>query len=212
MPLGRRTLIPLVLLTFALGGCGVLRDSQLTRAESFNDTDAAFVRAVVAHERTVETIARLGRDKAGRVELRGFAKKTLARQALTGRRLSSFDSALRGRRATTLGRQLRPPRFDPRALRRAVSFDHEFLVRLIEQDEYAVATAAVERVRGGNPNLRSLAKRTEETSRRDLQQLKHWLRTWYGDDTQRGAPPGMAPGPPPGGGGGTGGGGPSPQV
>jgi hypothetical protein len=83
-----------------------------------------------------------------------------------------------------------------------VSFDHEFMVSLILQHEYAMAAAAVERRRGGDERIKALADEIYDSSRKDLAKLRSWLRTWYGDDTLRGVPRGPAPAPTPGGGGG----------
>jgi uncharacterized protein (DUF305 family) len=213
MSFRRRLLVPALLAAVPLAGCDGLGGNVMGHADPVNGTDAAFVRAMIEHERAVGSIARLGRKKALRVELRGIAKDRLARQGRNLGNLGWFDKALRDRRVSPLGARIRrgPPPHDPRALRRAVSFDHEFLRVMIEQHEYAMATAAVERDRGGDPRLRALAKKIHASSQRDLATLRRWLRTWYGDDTQRGTPPGPPLGP---GGGGGGGGspGPAPEV
>jgi uncharacterized protein (DUF305 family) len=155
---------------------------------------------MVAHERAVGSIAQLGREKAMRVELREIARKRLAQHGSNVSSLNVFEGALRGRRVPPLGARTRrgPPRYDPRGLARAVSFDHEFLVRMIEQEEYAVAAAAVERDRGGDWRVKALADEMSHDSEQNLIRLKKWLHTWYGGQTQ----PGPAPGPPNGGGGG----------
>jgi len=198
-----RLLVPALLATVSLAGCGGSGGGGmlgLGKKESPNQTDAAFVRAMVAHERAVGSIAELGREKAMRVELREIARKRLAQHGSNLTSLGVFEDALRGRRVAPLGARTHrgPPRYDPRGLAGAVSFDHEFLVRMIEQEEYAVAAAAVERNRGGDSRLKALAKDMSHDSEQNLIRLKHWLHTWYGGDTQ----PGVPPGPPNGGGGG----------
>jgi len=199
----RRAPFAALIAAAALTGCGGV-GGPFSRATPANDTDAAFVRAMIAHERTVGSIAELGSQKALRVELRGIARDTLTRHRRTRPDLELFEAALRGRPVSLLRSYIRrqPPRFDARGLRNAVSFDHEFLVRMIEQQEYAVTTAAAERDRGKDPRLRAFAASMYKSSRRDLEKLKHWLNTWYGP-TQ----PPPSPGGPPGGGGGGGGGG-----
>jgi uncharacterized protein (DUF305 family) len=201
---------PFAALTAAvvLAGCGGV-GNPFSEGTQTNDTDAAFVRAMIAHERTVGSIAELGSQKALRVELRGIARDTLARHRRTRPDLELFESALRGRPVSLLGSYIRkqPPRFDAHGLRNAVSFDHEFLVRMIEQQEYAVTTAAAERDRGSDPRLRAFAASMYKSSRQDLIKLKHWLNTWYGP-TQPPASPGGPPGGSGGGGGGGGGNGP----
>ena len=211
---GRRLLVPALLATVSLAGCGGSGGGGLVglgKKESMNRTDAAFVRAMLAHERAVGSIADLGREKAMRVELREIARERLAQHGPNLSALGWFEGALRGRRVAPLGAHTRrgPPPYDPRGLAGAVSFDHEFLVRMIEQEEYALAAAAVERDRGSDWRLKALAKEMSHESEQNLIRLRHWLHTWYGGDTQ----PGVPPGPPPGGGGGSGGGaGPGPDV
>ena len=194
----------------SLAGCGGAGGGSLGDADEANATDAAFVRAMITHERSVGSLAQLGREKALRAELRGIATERLGRHGRSLRALGMFDQALRDRRVSPRGAHLHqgPPPFDARRLRRSVSLDHEFLVLMIQQHEYAMAAASVERDRGGDRRLKALAQDVYDSSRRDVERLRHWLRTWYGDDTQRGVPPG----PPPGGGGGGGAPAPGPEV
>jgi len=211
VPFRCRLLVPALLAGLLLAGCGGMGGGMFGRGETTNSTDAAFVRAMIAHERAVGSITQLGRERAMRVELREIARDRLGRHGRNVAALGSFEADLRGRRVAPLGARTRrgPPRYDPRGLAGAVSFDHEFLVRMIEQEEYALAAAAVERDRGGDWRVKALAREMHHSSEQNLIRLRHWLHTWYGGGTQ----PGLPPGPPPGGGGGSGGGaGPGPDV
>ena len=215
MPLRCRLLLPALLAAASLTGCGGVGDKLVGQADDpVNSTDAAFVRAMVEHQRAVGTIARLGTKKALREELRAIAKDTLGRHGQNARDLDWLARALRGRRIPLHTAYIRegPPRFNARGLRNAVSFDHEFMVSLILQYEYAVRAADVERRRGGDERIKALAEDIHESSRKDLARLRHWLRTWYGDDTLRGVPRGPAPAPSPGGGGGGAAPAPDPDV
>jgi len=196
-----------LLATAVLAGCGGDGGGLVGGAASSepNATDAAFARAMVVHERALGSMAQLGRRKALRDELRGIAKETLARNDRELSSVRELADELRSQGVSRIGGGIgEPPPFDARGLRRAVSFDHEFLARMISAHEYAMAAAAVERRRGADSRLRVVAQSIYESSRRDLAKLRRWLSTWYGGDTQ---PP---PLPPPGGGGGGGGGGASP--
>ena len=195
-----------LLTTAALAGCAGGDDETFGGAwkDKPNATDAAFARAMVPHQRATGEIARIGSRKALREELRALAKETVARNGPELQRLTPLAAELRRRRVSPLGSGIsEPPPADPRALRAAVSIDHEFLRRMIQQHQYAIAASAAERARGGDSRLKVLAAAIHESSVRDLQKLKRWLRTWYGGDTQ---PP---PAPPPGGGGGNS---PGPEV
>jgi uncharacterized protein (DUF305 family) len=143
----RRLAVAVLLATAAVAGCG---GGILDGAEKVepNATDAAFVRAIVAHQRTTDTMARIGSRKALREELRALAKATVKRNDQDLRRLAELADDVRGRGVSPLhGGIGEPPPIDPRGLRTAVSIDHEFLVRMIQQHEYAVAAAAAERAR-----------------------------------------------------------------
>lgn len=190
-----------------LGGCSAAGDVLSGSASSEpNATDAAFARAMVVNQRAVGSIAELGSRKALRNELRRISRRTLARNGRHMPALVGSHRDLRKEGVSRVGGGIgEPPAFDKRALRDAVSFDHDFLAHMIDQLEYATRTAAVQRERGGDARLRLMAAAIHESSRRDLAMLRRWLRQWYGDDTQRG--PGT---PPPGGGGG--GTGPGPPV
>jgi uncharacterized protein (DUF305 family) len=208
----RRPLAAALFATVLLAGCGGLAD-PFSHEEKANSTDAAFVKAMLAHERAVGSIAELGERKAMRVELRGIARDRLARHRRALSTLNWFQAVLGRQRVPALGARINrgPPRYNARDLSHAVSFDHEFLVQMIQQHEYAMAAAAVERDRGGDTRLKALAGEVYKSSSQDLLKLRKWLHTWYGGDTMPGTPPGQAPAPAPGGGGGPGGGQP-PEV
>ena len=187
----------------ALGGCGGVIGT--TPASDPNATDAAFARAMASHHRATRGIGELGARRALRPELRRIARSALERHDERLRRIDASRTALRARAVSPVGGGIRePPPFDARALRNAVSFDHDFLARMIRQHEYTVAAAAAQRDRGGDPGLTALAAEMHAASARDLATLRRWLRTWYGQ-TQ----PMDPPAPP---GGGSGGPGRGPEV
>jgi uncharacterized protein (DUF305 family) len=200
-----------LLVAAAIAGCGVDGSGMLGAVESDdpNATDAAFARAMVAHQRRTGEIARIGARDALRDELRRAARGALSQTDRALPRLVHGADRLRDRGVSPVGGGIvEPPPVDMRRLRSPVSLDHEFLERMIRQHEYAMTAAAAERARGGDRRLKAVAGMIYESSRRDLAMLKRWLRTWYGEYTPHGVPPV----PPGGGGGGGGGGGPGPPV
>ncbi|MEA2473379.1 MAG: hypothetical protein QOE06_1294 [Thermoleophilaceae bacterium] len=210
------SLAVLLVVSAAVAGCGggggPLGFSGVGTGKP-NATDAAYVRAMVPHERDTGVLAGLGQHRALRKELRRMAKSTAGRQRSDLGQLSAFAAELQSRGvrpgALRLGRGR--PRLDPSAVRDATSFDHEFMVALIRQNEGAVAMAEVEQDRGGDLRLKRLAGAILESRSRDLEQLRRWLHTWYGEDTVPGdggaSPSGPGQGAPdptqPGGGGST---------
>lgn len=207
MLVARRLLGAALVAAVALAGCGGDGGGPLGGGLSGepNATDAAFARAMAAHERTTGSIVELGSRRALRKELRRMSRETLGRHDRRLRELADAADDLRARGVSPVGGGIRePPPFDRRALRNAVSFDYDFLERMIRQHEYAVATAAAERARGGDTRLKALAHAIHESSRRDLAMLRRWMRLWY-----RPTQPNDPRVPPPGGGGG---GAPAPEV
>lgn len=158
-------------------GGGALELGAVGRVDP-NETDVAFVRALAPQRREAAEMARLGRKRAGRVELRQFARSFLRRgdQDLElGQLTREFAGRSPGRERMTRDRA------DPRRLRDAVSFDHSFMEMMIHSFEDAVAMAEVEQDRGRDPRVERLANSIRESGNRDLEALRRWLHTWYGE-------------------------------
>lgn len=183
MALPRRLrLLPLAL-AVAAGGCGgdgggAFRIGDL--AGKPNATDAAFVRAMVPQHHGALSAHGLARERAARRELR-----ELARDALPARRreLGELTAAasLDGVRPRGRGMGDHVVRIDPRGLRRSVSFDHGFLRTMIRHHEGTIVMAELEQERGGDPRLKRLAGVIRAAHQRDLEALRRFLHTWYGE-------------------------------
>jgi uncharacterized protein (DUF305 family) len=215
--LHRRMSVVLTLLVAASAGCGGgggLGPLGLSGAGGKpNATDAAYVRAMVPHEQDTGAIVALGRERALRKELRKVAATAGSDGKLAN--LNAIATDLRNRGIRPGRARVAPPakRFDPRTLRDATSFDHEFLVQMIRQYQAAVGMAQVEQDLGGDGRIQALAAEIHRARSRDLEQLRRWLHTWYGEDTVPGfggsAPSGPGQGEPDDG---HGGGGGEPQI
>lgn len=200
----RRPLLLLLLLAAVAAGCGEGdRGFGIVAAATAdpNATDAAFARAIVPHEREALALAQVARKRALRRELRAIARTMLARPPDRIRELAGIAAELErdGVRPTGASMNRRPA--DARGLRDAVSLDFRFMELMIRHLEGAVAMAEEEQDRGGHPRLKHLAGELMETHERELEALRRWLRTWYGE--------GVLPGE--GGGGGGGGERPAPD-
>jgi uncharacterized protein (DUF305 family) len=177
-----------VLALVALAGCGGGDGGGLFTASGGpgsdpKPADAEFARTMVENDKRVGELVELARERAMRRELRKIARATMERQ---GTELPAFTEAaadLAERGVRPRGRNPVPPGVDARKLRAAVSFDHEFMVMAIRVHEHALAAAEVELDRGGDPKLRRLARQVFDSRSRDLEQLRRWLHTWYGEGT-----------------------------
>ncbi|MDQ3936251.1 MAG: DUF305 domain-containing protein, partial [Actinomycetota bacterium] len=113
------------------------------------------------------------------------------------REVGAAAAALDGARPRGRGMGDHVVRIDPRRLREAVSFDHSFLRTMIRHHEGTIVMAELEQERGGDPRLKRLAGVIRASHKRDLEALRRYLHTWYGE--------GPAPGDEDDGGGGGGG-------
>jgi uncharacterized protein (DUF305 family) len=187
-----------LLLAAVIGGCGGDDGGGfgvLDRVSSDpNATDAAFARAIVPHEREALALARVGRKRALRRELRAISKKMLGPTAARIPDLEAIAAELEREGVRPGGAEMNRRRTDARELGDAVSLDFRFMELMIRHLESAIAMAEEEQDRGGHPRLKRLAGELMEAHERELEALRRWLRTWYGE--------GVLPGEGGGGGGG----------
>jgi uncharacterized protein (DUF305 family) len=146
------------------------------------------------HLQEAIAMADLARDRALRKELRKIAKQIAADRRAEARELATLARDVEA--SPGAERMTRKP-LDLRQLRDAVSFDHRFMELMIRHLEDAVASAEEEQDRGGDRRLKRFAGEVLESHTRDLETLRRWLRTWYGE----GALPGERDGDGGGGGG-----------
>lgn len=181
----------MLLVLVLLAGCGGGDGGGLFTASGGpgsdpKPADAEFARTMVENDKRVGELVALARKRAMRRELRKIARSTIERQrtelpAFVEAATDLADSGVR-----PAGRNPVPAGVDARKLRAAVSFDHEFMTMAIRAHEHALAAAEVELDRGGDPKLRRLARQVFDSRSRDLEQLRRWLHTWYGEGTYPG--------------------------
>ncbi|HEX8743470.1 MAG TPA: DUF305 domain-containing protein [Thermoleophilaceae bacterium] len=180
MALARLPSAALALLAIAATGCGGGDGLSLGAVGGGepNATDAAFVRAMVPHEDEAAAMAELGRDRALRRELRKIARAMASERRGDA---SELRELARGVDADPGAARMTRHPVDLRELRDAVSFDHRFMELTIRHLEEAVAMAEEEQDRGGDRRLKRMAGAILESHTRDLEALRRWLRTWYGE-------------------------------
>jgi uncharacterized protein (DUF305 family) len=144
-----------------------------------NATDIAFVRAMAVHQREAAELVALARRRAGRMELREIARKIAADRGTEVLRIRRLQRELRGHSPGTA--RMPRSRADVRQLREAVSFDLRFMEMMIRNLEDALAMAELEQDRGDDARVKRLASQVTEASKRDLERLRRYLRTWYGE-------------------------------
>lgn len=164
-----------------------------------NGTDVAFVRAMGPHQREAAAMADAARRRAARVELREVARSIAGDRASEAGTVAALARELRGRSPGTA--RMTRNRADLRQLRDPTSFDHRFMVMMIRNLEDGVAMAEEERDEGRDPRVKKLAEDVLESHKEDLEKLRRWLHTWYGESPVPGDEPdgggGGAPSDPP---------------
>ena len=144
-----------------------------------NATDRAFVAAMGPHQREAVAMAELASRRAGRVELRELAREIAPARREVAVEIVGLSRELGVRRPGD-ERMTRHPA-DLRQLRDAVSFDHRFMELMIRNLEDAVAMAEQEQDRGGDRRTKRLASEILDSHPDDLEALRRYLRTWYGE-------------------------------
>jgi uncharacterized protein (DUF305 family) len=201
----RRLLLLLLTVTagLSLAGCD-LGDTPLGalggHPHAPNAADAAFLRSMTQHETGSLGITQLARRRALRAELRGIARTMSDEQQDELHKLGSLAHVLgtRARRPPATSRAPSSALADLTRVKDATSFDYEFMRTMIEQNQAAIAIADDESRHGNDPETKRLAVVVARSRIDELEQIRAWLRQWYGGGVQPSPP---APGPPGGGGG-----------
>lgn len=201
MTLGRLPTLAAVLVVAAVtAGCGggdLGGLGPLGGGGEPNETDTAFVRAMGPHSEEAVAMARIARKRALRKELRKIAKEIIGTRGEDTDRIRALAARVELPPPRRGGARMTRTPVDPKALRNPVSFDHRFLELMIRHHEEATAMAEEEQDRGGDVALKRLAGELLESHERELEKLRRWLHTWYGE----GVLPGEGGGGPGGGGG-----------
>ena len=191
----RRLAVPLLVAAAAaiLASCGGGGSPLAVGGQkpASNPADAAFLRSMTAHEKGSIAITRLAQRRAGRVELRGIARKMTDGQADDLRAFGQLGGGF-----APAG--VAPPTSAAAELRRvrhATSFDYEFMRTMIGQNERAIAIAREELRSGSDPALKQRAGAIASARQEELEQLKAWLHLWYGEIQPDPRPPRTAPPP-----------------
>jgi uncharacterized protein (DUF305 family) len=147
----------------------------------YNATDVMFLQMMLAHHEPAAALLELGRSKATRAEVRGLAGDLATAQAAETRTITGWLEAW----GEPLASDAHPdahaahgglPALGDKEiaeLARAGSaeFDTAFLNMLIGHQHGAVELARMEATSGQNPRVKELARRTDETTRGQIQQL-----------------------------------------
>jgi len=154
-----------------------------------NDVDGAFITGMVAHHQSALEMAVIAVDNAERTEVKALAENILTEQAKEIEELNAAHRRIYGEPVPANGMQhgdlgmsadeMGMPR-DLDALADARPFDRAFLDMMVRHHRGAVRMAQAELDRGGDPELRRLARRIIDAQTREIGQMQAWRSSWYG--------------------------------
>ncbi|MDQ7904467.1 DUF305 domain-containing protein [Phytohabitans sp. ZYX-F-186] len=188
--------VVLVVLVFALAACGAEATSgapttappstaaaalPATVDGAHNATDVMFLQMMLAHHEPAAALLELGRSKATRADVRGLAGDLATAQATETRTITGWleswgeplvSTAHAGAHAAHGGLPALGDK-EVAELERigGAEFDTAFLNMLIGHQHGAVELARMEATSGQNPQVKALAKHTDETTRAQIRQL-----------------------------------------
>jgi uncharacterized protein (DUF305 family) len=165
----------------ALAGCG--DDSESGPGSNGNGTDRAFVAAMVPHHESAVQMAEIAQRRGESDFVKKLADDIVRTQTAEISTKRREDEALEN--AGVERGDLGVPEHemgmedDPAMLEDAKPFDEAFLQMMIPHHEGAVTMAEVERDKGGDPELKTLAEDIIEAQEREIEEMREQL----GDDT-----------------------------
>jgi len=190
----RRCLPVLAVLTFALAACGaepeaapvavpstVPAEAPATVDGARNATDVMFLQMMLAHHEPAAALLELGKRKATRADVRGLAGELAAAQEAETRTITGWLEGWAEPLVSTAHADAHAahgglPALGDKELAElgrmgSAEFDTAFLNLLIGHQHGAVELSRMESASGQNPQVKDLAKRTDETTRAQIQQL-----------------------------------------
>ncbi|MFD0747260.1 DUF305 domain-containing protein [Phytohabitans flavus] len=146
-----------------------------------NATDVMFLQMVLAHHEPAAALLELGQSKATRADVRGLAGDLATALAAETRTITGWLEAWGEPLVSTAHADAHAahgglPALGDKEIAElgrtgSAEFDTAFLNMLIGHQHGAVELARMEATSGQNPQVKELAKRTDETTRAQIQQL-----------------------------------------
>jgi uncharacterized protein (DUF305 family) len=167
--------------------------------------DRAFVREMVPHHQMAVEMAEMARMKADHRRIRTLAKSIIEAQNAEIRQLTAIRKGLKVkplpsghdeheammRDAETLGLTMDEigMSMDMDELEDAKPFDKAFIDMMITHHQGAIRMARAELAKGGNAQLRAIARAIVSAQKREITDLNRWRKQWYGGRSPSGGIP-----------------------
>ena len=167
--------------------------------------DRAFVREMVPHHRMAVGMADMARMQAMHGQIKTLAKQIITAQNAEILELTAIrkrlnvkplptghdEHATMMRDARTLGLSMDDMgmSMDMNELDGAKPFDRAFIDMMITHHRGAIRTARAELAKGGNAQLRAIARAIVSAQKREITEMNRWRNQWYGGNSPSGGVP-----------------------
>lgn len=152
-----------------------------------NDVDGSFITGMAAHHKSALEMASIAVEKAEHPETRELAQSVITEQGAEIDELNSAHRRIYGEPIPANGMPHgglddsveMTTATDLDALRRARPFDRAFIDMMVRHHQGAIRMAQAELDRGGDPEMRRLAKKMIATQTREIDRMRAWRSSWY---------------------------------
>lgn len=188
----------------ALAACGGGGDSEGGGAAATSQArkaDKAFLSGTVPHHENAVEMAKLALEKGERKEIKQLAEDIVSAQ-------ESEIAQMKRAHQRIFGSALDPKRDDPAdlglsrkeagmemetgmtMLEKAKEFDREFIDMMIGHHRAAIRMARAELARGGDAEVKKLARSVVAAQSKEIDDMNRWRMDWYGRMSPSGGVPG----------------------
>ena len=197
----------IVLIVLGLAACGHNSSSD---SSTGNEVDQAFARQMVAHHELAIEMAEMATARAQHPQVRTLANDIISAQQSEIAEIKALvpeawpESQMSGMNmgsmqhgpgmstdAKTLGMSMpqMSMSMSPGQLKSAEPFDRAFIEMMVPHHQGAIRMARVERARGSNGGLGTLADGIIAAQSRELREMNDWRSRWYGSPSPAGGIP-----------------------
>lgn len=162
-------------LTLAVAGCGS-EESESTSSAGGNGIDRAFAAQMIPHHESAIQMAEIAQNRGKTAFVKGLADDIVRTQSDEIDTLRAQDAELEraGVKPGDLGmdEDMMGMNEDPAMLEDANPFDARFIDMMIPHHQGAVEMAKVERDKGADPELKSLAQDIIDAQEREISEMR----------------------------------------
>ena len=167
--------------------------------------DRAFVREMIPHHEMAVEMAEMARMQASHTRIKTLAKSIIEDQNAEIRELTAIRKRLdvkplptgheehesMMRDAETLGLTMDEMGMSMNMdeLDGAEPFDRRFMDMMITHHQGAIRMARAELAKGGNAQLRTIARAIVSAQKREITEMNRWRKQWYGGSSPAGGVP-----------------------